>query len=460
MRQAVCILRTDDYKMLKSFYEHKSPYYDKLVMKTGEGKEANIYGYWKNDRNIFFVSEDVIVANRVDLKQKEYLIFVGSWQTTLETEKWLDTINDKENTVYLLRLRGKISKAIKKDERRENKKPKICILRTVDYAVFKRNIETNFKTNLKENVMSINKRGGDRKDILGVLDKRSGWFVTSVEHIGDFEEIDLQKCNMRRGTLEGQIGSALNPLKIVMNPMQNEVLKLFQDMDGNIDTKNGTANTKKKSKDMVVATERAYKKKAPPKGINISTALNSEQVIHLYSRKCHCSKCAGLYKDNTIVNCTATVQSLRGGLVPVSVMFCTGCDSFFMNYDTYSAYSRKYGGLKFRCQIDKSSMNLKPEMNLAKDSFLSRAGYSVNAHTPRSQRQETLAYLIDSGKATKWEITEKISEFIQRSSKNESMKEAVIRWEEDIAFVADYDTGKQAKVGQATFRQGGKITRR
>lgn len=46
-----------------------------------------------------------------------------------------------------------------------------------------------------------------------------------------------------------------------MNPMQNEVLKLFQDMDGNIDTKNGTANTKRQSKDMVVATERAYKRK-------------------------------------------------------------------------------------------------------------------------------------------------------------------------------------------------------
>ena len=67
---------------------------------------------------------------------------------------------------------------------------------------------------------------------------------------------------------------------------------------------------------------------------------------------------------------------------------------------------------------------------------------------------------MDSGKATKWEITEKISEFIQRSSKNESMKEAVIRWEEDIAFVADYDAGNQADVGQATFRQGGKIARR
>ena len=126
MRQAVCILRTDDYKMLKSFYEHKSPYYDKLVMKTGKGQVANIYGYWKNDRNIFFVNEDVIVANRVDLKQKEYLIFVGSWRTTLEAEKWLDTINYKENTAYLLWLREKIRKAIKKDERRENKKPKIC----------------------------------------------------------------------------------------------------------------------------------------------------------------------------------------------------------------------------------------------------------------------------------------------------------------------------------------------
>jgi len=40
------------------------------------------------------------------------------------------------------------------------------------------------------------------------------------------------------------------------------------------------------------------------------------------------------------------------------------------------------------------------------------------------------------------------------------MRDAIKRWEEDIAFVADYDTDNQTKVGRATFKQGGKITRR
>lgn len=96
----------------------------------------------------------------------------------------------------------------------------------------------------------------------------------------------------------------------------------------------------------------------------------------------------------------------------------------------------------------------------ADTSFLSRAGYSVRASVSQRRRQIILKGLLDSGKYTKWEITEKISEFIKLRKNNPDMRDAIKRWEEDIAFVADYDTDNQTKVGRATFKQGGKITRR
>ena len=49
---------------------------------------------------------------------------------------------------------------------------------------------------------------------------------------------------------------------------------------------------------------------------------------------------------------------------------------------------------------------------------------------------------------------------IKLRKNNPDMRDAIKRWEEDIAFVADYDTDNQTKVGRATFKQGGKITRR
>lgn len=82
------------------------------------------------------------------------------------------------------------------------------------------------------------------------------------------------------------------------------------------------------------------------------------------------------------------------------------------------------------------------------------------ASVSQRRRQIILKELLDSGKYTKWEITEKISEFIKLRKNNPDMRDAIKRWEEDIAFVADYDTDNQTKVGRATFKQGGKITRR
>lgn len=194
--------------------------------------------------------------------------------------------------------------------------------------------------------------------------------------------------------------------------------------------------------------------------LNLSLDLDRKKKIQLYSQKCHCSNCVGRYRNNPIIECTAKVSTKSGQTVPVTVQYCTGCGAFFMNYATYKSYDKKYGGLKFCCQVDAGDLfKMNKDSSFADDSFLSRNGYSVDAKTPRSQRQATLARILDSGIASKYEIMEKISEFISLRKNNPHMADAIDRWEEDIAFVADYKIKKQADAGTREFEQKGKITK-
>lgn len=192
--------------------------------------------------------------------------------------------------------------------------------------------------------------------------------------------------------------------------------------------------------------------------VNLSE-LSANQKIMLYSQKCHCYKCAKKFSQDTIVDCTAYVSTKRGNVVPVTAQYCSGCSTFFMNHEVFESYNRKYGGLKFNCELDRSYISRGANMGFADDSFLSRAGYSVKASVSQRKRQVILAELLDSGQATKWEITEKISEFIKLRRGNPDMANAIACWEEDIAFVADYNAKNQPKAGRAAFKQGGKITR-
>ncbi len=192
--------------------------------------------------------------------------------------------------------------------------------------------------------------------------------------------------------------------------------------------------------------------------VNLSE-ISASQKIMLYSRKCHCYKCAKKFSQDTIVDCTAYVSTKRGNVMPVTAQYCSGCSTFFMNYEVFESYNRKYGGLKFNCQLDRSYIGRGTNIGFSDDSFLSRAGYSVKASVSQRKRQAILAELLDSGQATKWEITEKISEFIKLRRGNPDMANAIACWEEDIAFVADYNAQNQPRAGRASFEQGGKITR-
>ena len=92
--------------------------------------------------------------------------------------------------------------------------------------------------------------------------------------------------------------------------------------------------------------------------------------------------------------------------------------------------------------------------SFASDSVLSRSGYSVKAGVSREYRQRILREIMESGKATKREIVELISGFIELKYNLPNYEGACARWQEDIYFVNQYQIQSQKKVYGLKFKQG------
>ncbi len=187
----------------------------------------------------------------------------------------------------------------------------------------------------------------------------------------------------------------------------------------------------------------------------ISNISKESKVILVYAKKCHCYGCQKKYGVNTIRNRAAIVDTLSGKSVQVNTMFCIGCGRYFMNYTSFSQYSKHYGGflLEFRFTLELQD-KVGNYMNFAADSVLSRCGYRVREGFPKEHRRAILQYILDTGKASKKQIVELLSGFISLRSRNTSFDGACDRWKEDIYFVNQYRIDEQKKVYGLRFQQG------
>ena len=310
---------------------------------------------------------------------------------------------------------------------------------------------------------SIALKNQEMAELRGFVVRGKNFFAVSAQVFLGVGEVELkQDFPINPGTLSGMFGVSM---RIIINTHTNAVYELL---------KNEEKRLEERGQNKKEGPGKAPEKFAPPKPsstivqnhqtwhspLNLSFDLSGDKKIQLYSQKCHCSKCSGRLLYDPVIDCTAKVSTKSGQTVPVTVQYCTGCGSFFMNYATYKSYDKKYGGLKFRCRVEAGDLaKMDKDSSFADDSFLSRNGYNVNASTPRSQRQAALARILDRGIASKYEVTEKISEFINLRKNNPHMADAIDRWEEDIAFVAGYKIREQADVGKREFEQKGKITK-
>lgn len=188
-------------------------------------------------------------------------------------------------------------------------------------------------------------------------------------------------------------------------------------------------------------------------GDSVENISRESKVVQVYANKCHCQKCENKYNRVTTVNRTAVVDTLDGSTADINVMFCKGCGQYFVSIVTLAQYRTIYGGLLMECKV---SHDLVPSQyawfDFASDSILSRCGYTVKEGVSREYRQAILRYILETGKATKYEIIEKINSFISFRENQKKYDGACQRWREDIKYVNEYMIHKQKKVYGLEFK--------
>ena len=191
---------------------------------------------------------------------------------------------------------------------------------------------------------------------------------------------------------------------------------------------------------------------------NLSQVLPAVKRIYIYGTKCHCSSCAKQYGRDTIIDCTAQVETIYDRRVRVTVQYCTGCQNFFINYEALRGYDEKYGKIRFLSLLDWDMFQSEMITNgFADSSFLSQNGYFVGQKSTLHQRRIALMRILDNHIAAKWQIIEKLTSFINIRYTRPEMQLAISHWREDIAFVSDYKAGSHVDVGPMELEQKGKI---
>ncbi len=182
-------------------------------------------------------------------------------------------------------------------------------------------------------------------------------------------------------------------------------------------------------------------------------------IVQVYANKCHCKKCENKYQRKTTVNRTAVIEIIDGSSVELNLMFCQGCGQYFINIIILEHYKSIGRELLLECRIpfDLASKQYYG-WDFNPDSVLSRCGYNVRAGTSKEQRQAILRYVLESKKATKYEIIEMITGFIKLHKRQHA--DACVRWEEDMIYVSNYMIHRQEKVYNPKFVPAGSLKRK
>lgn len=196
-----------------------------------------------------------------------------------------------------------------------------------------------------------------------------------------------------------------------------------------------------------------------PGGVeNIS---RESKVVQVYANKSHCQECENRYGRVTTVNRTAVVDTLDGKTENINVMFCKGCGQYFVSVVTLEQYKTLYGGLLIECRLPPDLMpNQQACFDFAPDSVLSRCGYTVKEGVHQEHRQAVLRYILETSKATKHEIIERINRLISFHEKQSNYYGACQRWKEDIQYVNEYMIDHQKKIYGLEFVPAGNLKKK
>lgn len=176
------------------------------------------------------------------------------------------------------------------------------------------------------------------------------------------------------------------------------------------------------------------------KGLEFIAAAHT---IYVYQNTVPCQK-----EKHDIEAITGSITNSKGDSVVLNINHCKDCNIFFIDYDEYISYQKRYGNLICKAKFVTANER-KHSSNRSEDSPLIHCGYNVSQseNLTSTERQNILSEIIKKHILTKDEVINYLNTFIRVNGAKPSMKYAVQKWTEDLDFVDKIETPKYDPYG-------------
>lgn len=168
----------------------------------------------------------------------------------------------------------------------------------------------------------------------------------------------------------------------------------------------------------------------------------SGDVLYIYKGNIRCHR-----YGHHIIQATAVLHNKTDNEIELNVEYCTDCRKFFLDYTVFEQYRNRYGVLvgNFRMVVNGE---FDGEYDLAEESPLMLSGYNVSQRDGYTyqERHYILARIIHDGIMDKGDVIRYLSYFIRKNGAKRGNELALSKWEEDLAFVQEYDKSTQPRV--------------
>lgn len=165
-----------------------------------------------------------------------------------------------------------------------------------------------------------------------------------------------------------------------------------------------------------------------------------DDTLYVYKGKIKCLK-----DSHPIEQATALLQDKNGRDIKLNVSHCLKCGKFFIEYEIYQHYRKRYGVILGNVRLTSNGEFSEYGLDLAEESPLKLCGYSVSQKDglSRMERQNVLEGCIESGAMTKQDVIHLLKWFIEMNGAKKNNELALIKWQEDLDFVLALNTEKQ-----------------
>lgn len=169
--------------------------------------------------------------------------------------------------------------------------------------------------------------------------------------------------------------------------------------------------------------------------------FTNDEILYIYKGNIRCHR-----YGHHIIQATAILHNKTDNEIELNIEYCTECKKFILEYTVFEQYRNRYGVLvgNFRMVVNGE---FDGEYDLAEESPLMLSGYNVNQRDgyTTQERHYILARIIHDGIMEKGDVIRYLSYFIRKNGVKRGNELALSKWEEDLAFVQEYDKSTQPK---------------